>query len=84
MALPSNSKTQLKRVSKGKPFSLLGLVINDEGKKTFITLLPDLRVSCDNMLSGLCRKLRLYGVDCIAPEQTQPFLVGLACLWFST
>jgi len=33
MALPSNSKTQLQRVSKGKPSSLLGIVISDEGKK---------------------------------------------------
>jgi hypothetical protein len=31
--LPSNSKTRLERVSKGKPSSLLGLVISDEGKK---------------------------------------------------
>jgi hypothetical protein len=37
LALPSNFKTQLERVSKGKPSSLLGLVISDEGK-SFITL----------------------------------------------
>jgi hypothetical protein len=32
LALPSNSKTQLERVSKGKLSSLLGLVVSDEGK----------------------------------------------------
>jgi hypothetical protein len=31
--LPSNSKTQLERVTKGNPSSLLGLVASDEGKK---------------------------------------------------
>jgi len=31
--LPSNSKTLLERVSKGKPFSLLVLIINAEAKK---------------------------------------------------
>jgi hypothetical protein len=35
LALPSNSKTQLERVSEGKPSSLLGLVISDEGKKFY-------------------------------------------------
>ncbi len=33
LALPSNSKTWLERVFKGKPSSLLGLIISDEGKK---------------------------------------------------
>jgi hypothetical protein len=33
LALPSNSKTWLERVSKGKPSRLLGLIISDEGKK---------------------------------------------------
>jgi hypothetical protein len=33
LALPSNSKTLLERVSKGKPSSLLGLVVSDEEKK---------------------------------------------------
>ncbi len=32
LALPSNSKTGLERVSKDKPFSLISLVIRDEGK----------------------------------------------------
>jgi hypothetical protein len=36
LALPSNSKTRLERVSKDKPFSLLGLVVSDEGKKFYI------------------------------------------------
>jgi hypothetical protein len=35
LALPSNSKTRLARVSKGKPSSLLGFVISDEGKKFY-------------------------------------------------
>jgi hypothetical protein len=35
LALPSNSKTQLESVIKGKPSSLLGLVISDEGKKFY-------------------------------------------------
>ncbi len=35
LVLPSNSKTGLERVSKDKPSSLLGLVINDEGKKFY-------------------------------------------------
>ncbi len=35
MALPSNSKTWLERVSKDKPSILLGLVIVDEGKKFY-------------------------------------------------
>jgi hypothetical protein len=33
--LSSNSKTRLERFTKGKPFSLLGLVISDEGKKFY-------------------------------------------------
>ncbi len=33
----SNSKTWLERVTKGKPFSLLGLVVSDEGKKFYST-----------------------------------------------
>jgi hypothetical protein len=32
LALPSNSKTRLERVSKVKHSSLLGLVVSDEGK----------------------------------------------------
>ncbi len=35
LALPSNSKTLLERVSKDKPSSLLGLVVSDEGKKFY-------------------------------------------------
>ncbi len=35
LALPSNSKTQVERVSKDKPSSLLGLVICDKGKKFY-------------------------------------------------
>ncbi len=35
MALPSNSKTRLERVTNGKPSSLLGLIISDEGKKFY-------------------------------------------------
>ncbi len=35
LALPSNSKTWLGKVTKGKPSSLLGLVVNDEGKKFY-------------------------------------------------
>jgi len=35
LALPSNSKTWLERVSKGKLSSLLGLVISDKGKKFY-------------------------------------------------
>ena len=35
LALPSNSKIQLERVTKGKPSSLLGLVVSDEGKKFY-------------------------------------------------
>ncbi len=35
LALPSNSKTQLERVTKGKPSSLLGLVVSDEGNKFY-------------------------------------------------
>jgi hypothetical protein len=34
-ALPSNSKTRLERVSKGKPSSLLDLVISDEEKRFY-------------------------------------------------
>ncbi len=33
LALPLNSKTQLERVSKDKPSSLLRLAVGDEGKK---------------------------------------------------
>jgi hypothetical protein len=40
LALPSNSKACLERVSKDKPFSLLGLVISDREKKVFIRLTP--------------------------------------------
>ena len=35
LALPSNSQTQLERVTRGKLSSLLGLVISDEGKKFY-------------------------------------------------
>jgi hypothetical protein len=35
LALPSNSKTWQERVSKVKNSSLLGLVVNDEGKKFY-------------------------------------------------
>jgi len=35
LALVSNSKTWLKRVSKDKGSSLLGLVVSDEGKKFY-------------------------------------------------
>jgi hypothetical protein len=35
MTLPSNSKTRLDKVSKGKPSSLLGLVVSDEGIKFY-------------------------------------------------
>ncbi len=35
LALPSNSKTWLERVSKDKPSSLLGLVISGKGKKSY-------------------------------------------------
>jgi hypothetical protein len=35
LALPSNSKTRQERVSKGKPSSLFGLFISDEGKKFY-------------------------------------------------
>ncbi len=35
LALPSNSKTWLERVSKDKPSSLLGFVVSDEGKKFY-------------------------------------------------
>ncbi len=40
LALPSNSKTWLERVPKGKASSLLGLIISDKGK-SFITLTSD-------------------------------------------
>ncbi len=39
LALPSNSKARLERVSKDKPSSLLGFDVSNEGKK-FITLTP--------------------------------------------
>jgi len=35
MALPSNSKTLLERVSMDKCSSLLGLIVSDEGKKIY-------------------------------------------------
>jgi hypothetical protein len=35
LALPSNFKTRLERVSKDKPSSLLGLIVSDEGKKFY-------------------------------------------------
>ncbi len=35
LALPSNSKTWLERISKDKPSSLLGLFVSDEEKKFF-------------------------------------------------
>jgi hypothetical protein len=35
LALPSNSKKLLEMISKGKPSSLLGLVISDEGKQFY-------------------------------------------------
>jgi hypothetical protein len=38
LALPSNSKTWLERVSREKPSSLLGLVISDEEKKVLLNV----------------------------------------------
>jgi hypothetical protein len=35
LALPSNSKTWLERVSKDKRSNLLGLIVSDEGKKFY-------------------------------------------------
>jgi hypothetical protein len=35
LALPSSSNNQLERVTKGKPSSLLGLNVSDEGKKVY-------------------------------------------------
>jgi hypothetical protein len=35
LALPSNSKTRLERVCKGKPSGLLGLIVSDEEKKFY-------------------------------------------------
>jgi hypothetical protein len=35
LGLPSDSKTQLERVFKGKPSSLLGLVVSDEEKRFY-------------------------------------------------
>jgi hypothetical protein len=35
LAMPSNSKTRLERAANGKPSSLLGFVISDEGKKFY-------------------------------------------------
>jgi hypothetical protein len=35
LALPSNSKTRLERGTKGKPYSFLGLVVSDKGKKFY-------------------------------------------------
>jgi hypothetical protein len=43
LALPSNSKAQLERVSKDKPSCLLGLFVSDEEKK-FITSTPGVTV----------------------------------------
>jgi hypothetical protein len=35
LALPSNSKTWLERVSKDKSFSLLGIIVSEKGKKFY-------------------------------------------------
>jgi hypothetical protein len=35
LALPSNFKTRLERISKGELSSLLGLIVSDEGKKFY-------------------------------------------------
>ncbi len=51
LALPSNSKTWLERVSKDKPSSLLGLVVGDEGKKFYITLTPGLILEIFDVLT---------------------------------
>jgi hypothetical protein len=40
LALPSNSKTRLERVSKDKPSSYLGLIISDK-EKSFLMLTPE-------------------------------------------
>ena len=34
---------------------------------------PELRVVCDTMLQGLCKKLRLHGVDAVALESHEYF-----------
>jgi hypothetical protein len=52
LALPSNSKTWQERVSKGKPSSLLGLAVSDEGKKFYNS---DTRLELKMMLA-LVRK----------------------------
>ena len=38
-----------------------------------------LRIVCDDMLQGLCKKLRLFGVDCLALENGQDHM-GEICL----
>jgi hypothetical protein len=57
LAMPPNSKTRLERVTKGKPSSLLGLVIGNEGK-SFITFPPE-DLSLQNFLHCIySRELR--------------------------
>jgi hypothetical protein len=64
LALPSNSKTLLERVSKGKPSSSLGLVISDEGKKSCITLTPGVNVmKLFNYLLNKLEYLSLAGLS---------------------
>jgi hypothetical protein len=55
LALPSNSKTRLERVIKGKPSSLLGHVISDEGKKFYnIDTWRDAVEAVENVI-GVCQ-----------------------------
>ena len=60
-------KTQKKDASSMKPSNPL----NDEPIEP-----PDLKVVCENMLQGLCKKLRLQGVDAVALEAYEHFEVA--------
>jgi hypothetical protein len=55
LALPSNSKNWLERVSKDKPSSLLGLIDSDEGKKFYNidTWLVFCKKSCDELTTKM-------------------------------
>ncbi len=61
LALPSNSKTQLEKVSKDKKSSLFDLIISNEGK-SFITFTPGVSVIKPFSLLLMMRPNKLEGL----------------------
>jgi hypothetical protein len=74
LALPSNSKTQVERVTKGKTSSLLGLVVSDKGKKFYNIDVSSSRITEAGLLNQSSHKAAAKGA-------TKFITVNATCLW---